>query len=247
MIGRGLTFIVLIFVIFGAVMVAQHSGHVDAKEGRSGLFASAIDRTWRAGQCDKGFCWICKTQVDLDQVTINVDTNDVREDAVKFAPGCTGTIRSLTITTRSGDGLKIAEGAHDLTIPSGSIRCLDKTDVVHQDGLQAMGGSNITFGDSFSDPFKIDCGRTGDNLIDANWRVAKAGNSTTSPDQIVCDNCYLGGNTAHTVTLQESTNSGVKNSTICPGKFPKLTYTVGPDAVNPVGPDGVGNIFPEAC
>jgi len=174
-------------------------------------------------------------------VNINVDTNTTRVDGVKFQSGCTGTINSLNITTQSGDAIKIQEGAHDLTVNGGSVICTDKLPTLHQDALQALGGSNVKFNN-----VTLSCGRTNQDLIDANWRVAKAGASVNPPDGIVCDHCYLGPDTAHTVDIQESTNSGVSNSTVCPSKFHKaqLTFTIGPDAVNPINDS---NTFPDSC
>ncbi len=49
-----------------------------------------------------------------------------------------------------------------------------------------------------------------------------------------CDHCTLGGWTAHTANVESSIRSGVTNSTLCVGRFPKLTFTIGADAVSPV-------------
>ena len=56
-----------------------------------------IDRTYSKGQCQAGTkCWDCRGPVDLDRVTINVDStvdaNGKAIDAVHFVPGCTGRI-----------------------------------------------------------------------------------------------------------------------------------------------------------
>jgi hypothetical protein len=201
---------------------------------------TTITRSYADGTCDtKSICWICDGPVALDSVDVSVETSAAHIDAVHLASGCTGTIGSLTVTTASADGVKVAEGVHDLTIGGGSVTCTAKALTLHQDAVQAMGGSAVTF-----EGVRLDCGRADESLIDANWRVAKAGKSTTAPTGIVCDHCWLGSYTAHTVDLQESIASGVTNSTVCPGKFPRLTFTVGPDAVDPVN---VGNGFPASC
>jgi hypothetical protein len=195
--------------------------------GITGNETTSIDRTYSAGQCSKGFCYTCNTPVDLDEVNIVIDENVVRVDGVKFAAGCTGHIHSFNVTTSSSDALKVAEGAHDLVIDGGTIKCLDKLPTLHQDAIQVMGGSNITFNN-----MTLDCGRADDDLIDSNFFVNLSGTSTVAPDHVVCDSCSLGKDTAHTVNLQTSSDSGVRNSTICEGKFPRLSFTKGVDAVN---------------
>ena len=49
-----------------------------------------------------------------------------RADAVHLEPGCTGRIGRLTVVTSVADGVKVAEGVHDLAVDGGSIRCLAK-------------------------------------------------------------------------------------------------------------------------
>lgn len=189
--------------------------------------ATSINRTYSAGQCSNGFCWTCNSDVNLDSVNIVIDENTTRLDAVKLASGCTGHIGSLNITTSSSDAVKGAEGAHDLTIDGGTITCLDKLPTLHQDAIQIMGGSHLTFYGMI-----LNCGRANDTLIDSNFFVNLSGTSTVAPDHVVCDTCWLGPQTAHTVNLQASSDSGVRNSTICDGKFPRLSFTKGADAVN---------------
>ena len=67
------------------------------------------------------------------------------------------------VVQRSGDGVKVAEGVHDLTVGGGSIRCLAKAPRFHQDGIQVLGGARITFRE-----LKISCGRRDARLINSN-------------------------------------------------------------------------------
>jgi hypothetical protein len=199
-----------------------------------------LTRSWAAGTCDKAsICWICDSPVALDSVEVSVETSAAHIDAVHLASGCTGTIGSLSVTTASADGVKIAEGAHDLTIDGGSVTCTAKAPTLHQDAVQVMGGSTIVFQN-----MRLDCGRADESLIDSNFFVSMAGKSTVPPSSIVCDHCWLGSYTAHTVNLQQSIASGLTNSVVCPGKFPRLTFTIGLDAVAPLNQN---NSFPTVC
>jgi hypothetical protein len=150
-------------------------------------------------------------------------------DAVHLRSGCTGRIGKLVVDQWIGDGVKVAEGVHDLTVEGGSIRCHAKAPVLHQDGVQALGGDRVTF-----EHLSIDCGRRDSRLINSNFFVKEAGRSTQPPRAVVCDDCTLGGWAAHTVSIQASVDSGVRNSTLCYARFPRLTLTIGPDAAAPV-------------
>jgi hypothetical protein len=185
-----------------------------------------IDKTYSRGECAKNFCWTCNSPVSLDSVAINIDTNDVRLDAVKFTSKCSGKIGNLSIVTQSGDGLKVAD-AHDLEIFGGTIKCISKLPTLHQDAVQVMGGQHIHF-----HQMVLDCGRQTDNLIDSNFFINMAGGATSPPDDVTCDHCWIGPYAASSVNLQDSTSSGVWNSTICPGKF--FNFRMGAGAVNPV-------------
>lgn len=176
--------------------------------------------------------WVCDGPVDLDSVTVTMTPNFPsrrRGDAVHLENGCTGRIGTLNVTTSIADGVKIGDGAHDLTIGGGSVRCLAKVPVAHQDGIQAMGGARITF-----QHLTINCGRANERLINSDLFIKKAGRSVDPPTDVVCVDCYLGGGAAHTVSIQESLRSGVRSSTLCSAKYPKLTLDVGPLAVAPV-------------
>jgi hypothetical protein len=180
--------------------------------------------------------WVCDGPVNLASVTVRMTpayTGGRRGgDAVHLESGCTGRIGKLTVTTSIADGVKVADGAHDLTIGGGSIRCLAKLPVMHQDGIQVMGGDRITFRN-----LRVDCGRWDQKLINSNLFIREAGRSTSPPTDVLCVGCYLGPAAAHTVTIRRSIRSGVVDSTLCTAKYPRLTLHVGSDAIDPVTRD----------
>jgi hypothetical protein len=175
--------------------------------------------------------WTCRSPVDLDlvKVTITRAATHRNKDAVHLRPGCTGRIGRLMIVQWVGDGVKVAEGAHDLTVGGGSIRCLGKAPDLHQDGIQVLGGARITF-----ENLMVSCGRRNSRLINSNFFVNEAGHSRLPPRDIVCDGCFLGGWAAHTVSVQRSVRSGVLHSEICIARFPQLTVKLGHGARDPV-------------
>jgi hypothetical protein len=176
--------------------------------------------------------WVCDSPVDLDSVTVTMTPSYPSRrggDAVHLEPGCTGRIGKLNVTTSIADGVKVADGAHDLTIGGGSVRCLAKLPRLHQDGIQAMGGLRITFRN-----LTVDCGRAGERLINSDLFIKMSSRSTAPPTDVVCVDCYFGGEAAHTVSIQASVRSGAESSTLCSAKYSRLTLDVGPDAVDPV-------------
>jgi hypothetical protein len=179
--------------------------------------------------------WVCRGPVDLDTVTVTM-TGAIRSrkgaDAVHLEPGCTGEIRHLEVLTAAGDAVKVADGAHDLAIDGGTVRCVQKLPTMHQDGIQVMGGARITFRN-----LSVDCGRAGESLINSNLFIKKAGRSTSPPTDILCVDCRLGGDAAHTASIQESIRSGLVDSTLCSAKYANLTLTIGAAAVDPVDVD----------
>jgi hypothetical protein len=173
--------------------------------------------------------WVCNGPVDLDSVTVTIDQSSSARDGVHLRDGCTGRIGQLVVNQSVGDGVKVAQGVHDLAIDGGSVRCFAKRPVMHQDGIQVMGGTRITFRN-----LTVDCGRAGEQLINSNLFIKQAGRSIDPPTDVICVDCVLGGGAAHTVNIQTSVRSGVESSTLCTAKYPKLTLTVGAGAVDPV-------------
>ena len=188
--------------------------------------------------------WVCSGPVALDSVTVTMDAAAQQlprtgMDAVHLESGCTGTIGSITIVQYAADGIKVGNGAHDLTIGGGSIRCYDKAPTLHQDGIQVMSGVNITFQN-----MSIYCGRPGGGVINSEIFFNKGLDSTIPPTNVVCDSCQLGPNAAHTVLIQDSIASGVRNTTLCPARYRGLALTIGSAAQQPVNEN---NQLPGFC
>lgn len=181
--------------------------------------------------------WVCKGPVDLDSVTVTMTPaapgGASATDAIHLASGCTGRIGRVDVTTSIADGVKVSQGAHDLTIGGGRVRCLAKIPLVHQDGIQVMGGSKITL-----TGIVVDCGRLQDDSINSNLFVNLGGDSTQPPADVLCVSCVFGSFAAYTVSIQNSVRSGVVDSTVCPAKFPRHELSIGAAAVDPVN---VGN------
>ena len=168
--------------------------------------------------------WRCESNVNYELVQVHSDGSG---DAVRLSAGCTGRIGRLEVDgVRNGDGIKVQNSgnvAHDLTIESGFVSCVGpSTDGTHQDGLQAMGGTNITFR-----RFVFDCYGGGGG----NYFVQRAGGGATTPTNIVCDGCAFGPRHPNNVNLGNSVGSGARNSLICEptsGRNPFMTDSGAP-------------------
>jgi hypothetical protein len=190
--------------------------------------------------------WVCRQPVDLTSVTVTISPTSAQKDAVHLGSGCTGSIGAIDVVLEAvGDGIKIGEGAHDLAIGGGTIQCLTRKGLVHQDGVQAMGGQRITF-------TGLDVACLSSNNSD--FFVNQGTSSRQTPTSIVCISCRFGASptdpsTGHatqgpssTVFISHSVGSGVESSLICPGH--NFQLRIGPDAVNPVNR---GNTLATAC
>jgi hypothetical protein len=153
--------------------------------------------------------YICRGEVDLELVKVTMRT--VVEDAVRLDENCSGRIRRVEVDTWTADGIKVQNRgnvAHDLVIESGYVKCHDVVSGSHQDGIQVMGGSRITFQN-----LAVDC------LRDANLFIARAGSSSSTPTDVVCVGCILGPNSAQTLFSGRSIRSGARDTTICTGRY----------------------------
>jgi hypothetical protein len=132
-------------------------------------------------------------------------------DAIRLGEGCTGRIARIEVDTWTEDGVKVQnrsrDAAHDLVIASGYIECHDIAGGAHQDGVQAMGGRNISFRS-----LTIDC------LGNSNFFVNRAGSGGTMPTDVVCEGCVLGPRSSTTIRVNDATRSGARNSLFCPGR-----------------------------
>jgi hypothetical protein len=129
---------------------------------------------------------------------------DANRDAIHIDDGCTGTLH-IAIYTESRDGMKVHDGAHDLII-KGSVQCNGKQGIVHQDGAQVMGGTNITF-----QGLQVDCptGNNGGIFWDPGLGLQSI------PKNVVCDGCNLrNGNAAINLGKNGSIGCGARNSTL---------------------------------
>lgn len=156
--------------------------------------------------------WNCRGAVDLDLVRVTMRSNT--EDAVQLDQNCTGRIGRIEVETWTGDGIKIQNRgvvAHDLVVESGYVKCFAVAPGYHQDGVQAMGGTRITFRG-----LRVDC------LRNSNFFLARGGSGASTPTEIVCDGCLFGPNSGQTLFVTNSIRSGARNSTICEGRFTAL-------------------------
>jgi Ca2+-binding RTX toxin-like protein len=164
--------------------------------------------------------WTCRGPVDLDLVKITMRSGG---DAIYLRENCSGRIGRIEVDTWTRDGLKVnaqAPVAHDLTIGGGYIRCHAQTQG-HQDGIQAMGGRNITFRG-----LEIKCGSNPNAQLFIN--SVNGG----SPTNVVCDGCLLGRGAASTLLINNSVGSGARSSTICEGRY--FDIRIQPGASSPV-------------
>lgn len=150
--------------------------------------------------------WTCSGPVDLALVKVSNPPGD----AITLASGCTGRIARIEVDTRTEDGVKIqnrANAARDVTIGGGYVRCTGFSPGAHQDAVQAMGGSRITF-----------TGVTFDCLGNSNFFVNRAGSGASTPTDVVCVGCRFGAKSSTTVRVNVSVRSGARNSQGCVGR-----------------------------
>jgi hypothetical protein len=165
--------------------------------------------------------WRCLGPVDLDLVRVTMRT--VVDDAIRIDQNCTGRVGRIEVDTWTADGIKVQNRgsvAHDFVIESGYVKCHDVAGEYHQDGMQAMGGYRITF-----KGLRIDC------LRNSNFFLARGGSGASTPTDIVCDGCVLGPHSGQTLFFAPSIRSGMRNSTICTGRFRAIRVEPGAQAM----------------
>jgi hypothetical protein len=191
--------VVLIFAAIGGY-VLLHS------------FAASVPQTVHNEQ------WHCTTRQNNPVVNVTIDKG-TNMDAVHIDSGCTGVL-TVNVTDSSRDCMKIHTGAHDLTI-YGRCTMLDREDnSVHQDGVQALGGSNVTLKNFIvtgcpGAPFSC-AGRHGSDLSPHALFINAGAGGHSNPDHIICDHCQLDF-AGMGVEIGNSKNSGAKDSKIQPG------------------------------
>lgn len=166
--------------------------------------------------------WHCRGPVDLRVVRVTMDATSA--DAVHLDSGCTGTIHSLEIAGDGGhvgpggDGVKIHRGVHDLEVLGGEIDCGARSSGKHQDAVQAMGGSHVTF-----------------HNITSRWCrnsfmfINRGNHKRGVPTGIVCTGCRAQTRN-YSVFIGHSIRSGAEDSTFVSRVRPKVL----PEAVDPV-------------
>jgi hypothetical protein len=195
----------LLWALFSASTETSRGN--DAPERAHGAERVLVDRPFR-----------CRGRVDLDLVRVTMRT--AISDAIVLEENCTGRIGRVEVDTWTADGIKVQNGgavAHDFVIESGYVRCHEVAEGAHQDGIQVMGGSRLTFR-----RLRVDC------LGNANLFVSKGGLGASTPTDVVCEGCILGPNSGQTLFYAESVRSGVRGTTVCTGRF--RAVRVEPDA-----------------
>jgi hypothetical protein len=178
--------------------------------------------------------WRCDEQVDVDLVRVTMITED--SDAVSLASGCTGRIGRVEIVTHTQDAIKTQnsneDAAHDLVIESGWARCPARSPGAHQDGLQNMGGRNITIRN-----FVWACGDMADPYgsgVAQAVVISRAGSEVTTPTDVVVEHSVLMPGAAHTFAIGESLRSGIRDSVLCPDRTGASPISDYGGAVDPV-------------
>ena len=159
--------------------------------------------------------WYCNGPVNVELVKVTITTAE-NLDAIRL-DSCTGRIGRVEVETNGLDGLKVRNiepVAHDLTIEGGYVRCTGRPESAHQDGIQAIGGSRITFRD-----LVIWCGTPEPDWgagVNSSALFGKAGAGPAPPTDIVIEHSVMGPGTANGVLIAESVRSGIRGSVACP-------------------------------
>jgi hypothetical protein len=177
--------------------------------------------------------WYCDDEVDLDLVHV-VIRDGAGRDALRLDE-CSGRIGRVEVETNGLDGIKVrntAPVAHDLVVESGFVFCTGRPEGAHQDGIQVMGGSRITFANlviwcSSDDEF-------GDG-VNSSALISRAGAAATTPVDVVIEHSVMGPGTTNGVLVGNSVRSGLRSSVACPDR----TTAGGPVLLEPEAVDGV--------
>lgn len=187
-------------LLFAAALVSfltvQHPAAA-ATSGRVILF----NKTFRCGDYSQPL------RLELLRVTIRRPDGG---DAIGLNRGdCRGFIRRIEVRTWARDGVKVGGDAHDLVIGGGFVRCYQRWGDVHQDAIQVMGGTNVTFRHVVTR-----CPTSNHSSFFVNAGI----NKNSVPTAVVCSYCDLKGGST-TVHIGDAIASGVKNSVVYAGRF----------------------------
>lgn len=242
-------------VLAALLTIAAAAAVVTSSSNAAAPLTGSITKTYSAGQCDNQVppaphqpnpppaCWYCTGPVDLDSVTITIDSPVVVE-GVRLGAGCTGRIGKLTIVSQGSDPVKVLNGAHDLTIGGGSVTCgipAGQNNVdTDQYGIRVWGGTRITFAGmyvncqaktasgAYASRFEIFI-----NQGPSRWTPATDADKPTKV--LFVQGCFASG-PQKTVNIGTSLQSGVATSTV----YPFITPSQGPTFDTPAVPGGQG-------
>jgi hypothetical protein len=190
--------------------------------------------------------WVCPGPVDITgTVQVTIDANG-SGDAVKLSNDCTGYINRIVVTQYQGDGMHITN-AHNLTIGSILIRCYGHAVGKHQDGVQVMGGSDVTINNA-----DIGCYSANNSQV---WINRGAGGNGPGgvPTNIIFNgghfqgyfnNGQFGPGGSYGVSIGDSVGSGFRNAVICPNAHTARQLNIMTSAASPVD---VSNQMPSSC
>ena len=176
--------------------------------------------------------YVCRGQVNIDLLRITM--NSPSSDGLVLAAGCTGTIRWLELSGPMADGIKVqnasANAARNVDILGGFVWCGPAASGVHQDGIQAMGGSDIHL-------YRVafDCLGGGGG----NYFPARGGSGATTPTRIQCHGCAFGPQHPNNVQIQTSVSSGIEGSLVCRPSSGRNPIVIGSTAQDPLDRDNV--------
>lgn len=176
--------------------------------------------------------WDCVAPVDLDLV--RVENTLPNADAVQLRAGCTGRIGRLEVAGVFADCIKANPpngGVQNLVIESGFCHATAPPGGgIHQDCIQAGGGSNVSI---FN--FVFDCGPQGGG---GNFFIA--GFNDGVPMNYVCDGCAFGPRHPNQIRVNTGTGHGVKNSLVCESESGRASFIpasadLGGNTIAPLG------------
>lgn len=156
--------------------------------------------------------WKCNGPQDQTVVIVQDPVDKKGEplsSAVNLQDGCTGVIGAIIVMGNQRDGIKVGGTAHDVEVLSGWIACGPRAGDVHQDGVQAGGGTHVHFHN-----LHVDCPQSNNSSFFINQTN---GGSGVRPTDITCTACdLLSANNALNVG-EDSTSSGARNSVLRKG------------------------------
>jgi hypothetical protein len=181
----------------------------------------------------------------MQSVSVTISATSLATDAVKLANGCTGYIGHIDVVQWKGDGIHIAN-AHDLVIGSVTIRCYAHVPLKHQDGIQVLGGQNVTINNA-----DVGCYSANNSQVWINDGAGGAGPGGVPTNVVFVgghfqgyyNNGEYGPGGSYGVSIGTSVNTGFRNAVICPNAHTGRQFNIG-SATNPVDDN---NSLPSSC